>query len=209
MSDDVRIIKKYPNRRLYDTATSSYITLEDVRKLVLDNVAFRVEDAKTKEDLTRNILLQIILEAEAGQGAHIFSSDVLAKIIRFYGHAMQGMMGNYLEKNVQTFVEIQKKLQENSGSVFGGAPLLNADAWSEFIKMQGPAIQSMMGSYLEQSANAFLEMQQQMHKQTRSLFGAFPFPNFAAAQNPFVQPNPGDAAGASPKKDESSKKDGG
>jgi polyhydroxyalkanoate synthesis repressor PhaR len=208
MSDDVRIIKKYPNRRLYDTATSSYITLEDVRKLVLDNVAFRVEDAKTKEDLTRNILLQIILEAEAGQGAHIFSSDVLAKIIRFYGHAMQGMMGNYLEKNVQTFVEIQKKLQENSGSVFGGAPLLNADAWSEFIKMQGPAIQTMMGSYLEQSANAFLEMQQQMHKQTRSLFGAFPFPNFAAAQNPFAQPTQGDTAGASPKKDESSKKDG-
>lgn len=208
MSDDVRIIKKYPNRRLYDTTTSNYITLEDVKKLVLDNVAFKVEDAKTKEDLTRNILLQIILEAEAGQGSPMFSSDVLAKIIRFYGHAMQGMMGNYLEKNVQTFVDIQKKLQEQSGSMLGGAPPLNADAWSEFIKMQGPAIQSMMGSYLEQSASAFLETQQQMQKQTRSMFGNFPFSNFAAGQNPFPPSSTGDTGTASPKKDDGSKKDG-
>src|SRR5581483_10357562 len=114
MSDEVRIIKKYPNRRLYDTATSSYITLEDVKKLVLENISFRVEDAKTKEDLTRSILLQIILDAESGQGAPMFSSDVLCKIIRFYGNAMQSMLGNYLEKNIQTFVEIQKKLQEQS-----------------------------------------------------------------------------------------------
>src|SRR3954471_22450638 len=114
MSEEIRIIKKYPNRRLYDTATSSYITLEDVKKLVLENVSFRVEDAKSKDDLTRSILLQIILEAEAHEGAPMFSSDVLCKIIRFYGNAMQGMMGSYLEKNVQTFVDIQKKLQEQS-----------------------------------------------------------------------------------------------
>jgi polyhydroxyalkanoate synthesis repressor PhaR len=179
-----RIIKKYPNRRLYDTATSSYITLQDVRKLVLDNVDFKVEDAKTKDDLTRSILLQIILEEESGNGSPMFSSDLLSQIIRFYGNAMQGMLGNYLDKNMQTFIEIQKRMQEQSRAIYGDAPMLNTDAWTEFLKMQGPAIQGLMGRYLEQSASAFLEMQQQMQKQTRNLFGTFAFPNFAA--NPFV-----------------------
>jgi len=208
MSESVRIIKKYPNRRLYDTATSSYITLEDVKKLVLEQVEFRVEDAKTKEDLTRAILLQIILEEESGRGAPMFSSDVLSKIIRFYGNAMQGMMGNYLEKNIQTFIDIQKKLQEQSNAIYGGAaPMLNPDSWSEFLKMQGPAIQGLMGNYLEQSANAFLEMQQQLQKQTRNLFGNFPFPNFAG---PFekAQHDTGAEPGTPPPKDEGGDKSG-
>ena len=194
MSEAIRIIKKYPNRRLYDTTTSVYITLADVKKLVLENVVFKVEDAKTKDDLTRSILLQIILEEESGDGAPMFSSDVLSKIIRFYGNAMQGMMGNYLEKNIQTFVEIQKKLQEKASAIYGGGAVPNADAWSEFLKMQGPAIQGLMGSYLEQSANAFLDMQQQLQKQTRNLFGNFPFPNFVAP-NPFAPPQRDDTAG--------------
>src|SRR3982751_2650631 len=147
MSEPSRIIKKYPNRRLYDTETSSYITLHDVKKLVLDHVEFKVEDAKTKEDLTRAILLQIILEEESA-GAPMFSSDMLSQIIRFYGNAMQGMMGNYLEKNIHTFIEIQKKLQAQSGAMLGGTAAPNAEAWSEFLKMQGPAIQGLMGSYL-------------------------------------------------------------
>ena len=194
MSEDIRIIKKYPNRRLYDTTTSSYITLEDVKKLVLANTEFKVQDAKSKEDLTRAILLQIILEEESGEGSPMFSSDVLPKIIRFYGNAMQGMMGNYLEKNIQTFVEIQKKLQQHSSAIYGGTAMPNADAWSEFLKMQGPAIQGLMGSYLEQSASAFLDIQQQMQKQSRNLFGNFPFPNFVAP-NPFAPPQRDDAAG--------------
>jgi polyhydroxyalkanoate synthesis repressor PhaR len=210
MSEGIRIIKKYPNRRLYDTATSSYITLEDVKKLVLDHTEFKIEDAKTKEDLTRSILLQIILEEESGEGVPMFSSDVLSKIIRFYGNAMQGMMGNYLDKNIQTFIEIQKKLQEQSSAIYGGTAMPNADAWSEFLKMQGPAIQGLMGSYLEQSANAFLDMQQQLQKQTRNLFGTFPFPNFAAP-NPFTQSRDS-AAGTPPSnptpKDEGGNKDG-
>ena len=210
MSDNVRIIKKYPNRRLYDTTTSTYITLADVKKLVLENVAFKVEDAKTKEDLTRSILLQIILDEEGGHGTPMFSSEVLSKIIRFYGNAMQGMMGNYLEKNIQTFVEIQKKLQEQSAGIYGGTPMMNTDSWNDLIKMQGPAIQGMMGSYLEKSASAFLEMQQQMQKPTRNLFGNFPFPNFAAA-NPFAPPpdEPKTAGGnPPPAKDEGGNKNG-
>ena len=185
MSKDVRIIKKYPNRRLYDTATSSYITLEDIKKLVLEQVEFKVEDAKTHEDLTRSILLQIILEEESGNGMPMFSSGVLSQIIRSYGQTMQGMMGSYLEKNVQTFVDIQKKMQDQTSTLYGeNTPMASADAWSEFLKMQGPAIQGLMGRYLEQSANAFLEMQKQMQKQTHNLFGSFPFPNFVAPTPP-------------------------
>jgi polyhydroxyalkanoate synthesis repressor PhaR len=186
MTQPPRIIKKYPNRRLYDTETSSYITLADVKKLVTDNVEFRVEDAKTKEDLTRSILLQIILEEESA-GAPMFSSDMLSQIIRFYGNAMQGMMGNYLEKNIHTFIEVQKRLQDQSRQIYGQNPILNSEAWSDFVKMQGPAIQGLMGSYLEQSANAFMEMQQQLQKQTRNLFSTFPFTGFPGAPG---QPNP-------------------
>jgi polyhydroxyalkanoate synthesis repressor PhaR len=183
MTSDPRIIKKYPNRRLYDTETSSYITLADVKKLVLDQVEFRVEDAKTRDDLTRSILLQIILEEETA-GAPMFSSDMLSQIIRFYGNAMQGMMGSYLEKNIQTFIEIQRRLQDQSSHIYGQNPMLNSETWSEFVKMQGPAIQGLMGRYLEQSANAFLEMQQQLQTQTRNLFSNFPFPNFTGAAKP-------------------------
>jgi len=177
MAQQHRIIKKYPNRRLYDTETSSYITLADVKKLVLDQVDFKVEDAKTHEELTRSILLQIILEEET-EGAPMFSSDMLSQIIRFYGNAMQGMMGSYLEKNIHTFIEMQKRLQDQSRQMYGGNAMLGADAWNEFIKMQGPAMQGLMGTYLEQSASAFMEMQQRLQNQTRNLFGNFPFPNF-------------------------------
>ena len=198
MAQQPRIIKKYPNRRLYDTETSSYITLSDVKKLVLDQVAFKVEDAKTHEELTRSILLQIILEEETA-GAPMFSSDMLSQIIRFYGHAMQGMMGSYLEKNIQTFIEIQKRLQDQSRQMYSGNPVLNTEAWSEFLKMQGPAIQGLMSRYLEQSAHAFMEIQQQLQSQTRNLFGNFPFPNFTGgapseqAKNPERKTEPGDS----------------
>ncbi len=99
-----RVIKKYPNRRLYDTASSSYVALADIKQLVMHNTPFRVVDAKSGEDLTRSILLQIILEHES-EGAPILTEQVLANIIRFYGHAMQGFMGSFLEKNVQTFMD--------------------------------------------------------------------------------------------------------
>lgn len=101
-----RVIKKYPNRRLYDTDTSSYITLAEIKQLVMDSEPFVVRDAKSGEDLTRSILLQIILEEEA-HGSPMFTAPVLANIIRFYGHAMQGMMGGYLENNMQALMDLQ------------------------------------------------------------------------------------------------------
>jgi polyhydroxyalkanoate synthesis repressor PhaR len=190
MSQPPRIIKKYPNRRLYDTETSSYITLQDVKKLVIEQVEFRVEDAKSKDDLTRSILMQIILEEESA-GAPMFSSDMLSQIIRFYGNAMQGMMGTYLEKNIHTFTDMQKRLQEQSRQIYGQNPMINSDAWSEFVKMQGPALQGFMSRYLEQSANAFMEMQQQLQQQTRSILGGFQFPTFGATGKASSDPEKG------------------
>ncbi len=175
MTDSIRLIKKYPNRRLYDTRTSIYITLADVKQLVLDSEPFRVADAKTSEDLTRSILLQIILEEEAG-GAPLFSSSMLAQIIRFYGHAMQGMMGAYLEKTMQSFVEIQEKLQEQSKSIYDPGAVPNAELWTQFMSMQAPMMQAMMGNYIEQSKNLFMQMQEQMNAQTRNMFQNLNFP---------------------------------
>ncbi|QNP59655.1 polyhydroxyalkanoate synthesis repressor PhaR [Paenacidovorax monticola] len=160
-----RVIKKYPNRRLYDTDTSTYITLTEVKQLVMANETIVVRDAKTGEDLTRSILLQIILEEEAG-GAPMFTEAVLANIIRFYGHAMQGFMGAYLEKNVQMFTDIQSKLAEQSQG-------LTPEMWTQFMNLQSPMVQGMMGNYVEQSKNMFTQMQEQMQKQTEQMLGAF------------------------------------
>src|ERR671914_672472 len=117
MENQLRLIKKYPNRRLYDTKTSSYITLADVKQMVLKQEEFQVVDAKSGDDLTRQILLQIILEEESG-GAPMFSSDLLSQMIRSYGNAMQGMMGGYLERNIRAFQDIQKALQEQSQKMY-------------------------------------------------------------------------------------------
>ena len=160
-----RVIKKYPNRRLYDTDTSSYITLVEVKQLVLDNQSFVVRDAKTSEDLTRSILLQIILEEEAA-GAPMFTEAALANMIRFYGNAMQGFMGNYLEKNVQAFTDMQAKLAEQS-------QVLTPEMWAQFTSAQNPMMQGVMGNYLEQSKTLFETMQEQVQKQTEQMFGAF------------------------------------
>jgi polyhydroxyalkanoate synthesis repressor PhaR len=158
-----RVIKKYPNRRLYDTASSSYITLSEVKQLILDGLDLVVRDAKTNEDLTRSILLQIILEEESG-GVPMFSEAALANIIRFYGHSMQGFMGTYLEKNVQAFTDIQSKMTEQSKAF---APSLVPTAANI------PGMPGVMGSYVEQSQTMFAQMQEQMQKQTEQMFAAF------------------------------------
>jgi polyhydroxyalkanoate synthesis repressor PhaR len=179
MSDPVRTIKKYPNRRLYDTANSGYITLADVKQMVLENIDFQVIDAKTGDDLTRSILLQIILDEEGG-GVPMFSSEMLSQMIRFYGSAQQTIMGQYMEQNVKAFLTIQKKLQDQAKQVYGDKMLLTPDLWKQFMQMQAPAMQGMLGNYLEQSAKLFMDMQQRMQDQTRGMFTAFPFPNFGA-----------------------------
>jgi polyhydroxyalkanoate synthesis repressor PhaR len=167
-----RILKKYPNRRLYDTETSSYITLADVKKMVLTGQDFVVRDAKTGDDLTRSILLQIILEEETG-GVPMFSAQMLAQIIRFYGHAMQGMMGSYLEKNLQTFTDIQLKIAEQSKGLYD-PKVMSPELWTQFLNGQAPVVQGLMGNYLEQSKQLFVQLQEQMAKQAETLFPGIP-----------------------------------
>ena len=144
-----RVIKKYPNRRLYDTRTSSYITLAEIKQLVMTSEPFSVVDAKTSEDISRSILLQIILEEEAG-GSPMFTAPVLENIIRFYGNTMQGFMGGYLEKNMQALVDLQR-------TVIPAAipnPLANP-----------------LGNPL--GNNVFLQMQEHMQKQTEQFLSTF------------------------------------
>ena len=167
-----RILKKYPNRRLYDTRASSYITLADVKKMVLDNEQFEVRDAKTGDELTRSILLQIILEEETG-GVPMFSTQMLAQIIRFYGHAMQGMMGVYLEKNLQAFVDMQRRLSDQAQGMFD-AKTFTPEAWAQMFGGQTPLMQGLMGNYLEQSKSLFQQMQEQMKEQAGALFQGVP-----------------------------------
>ena len=173
--DQQRLIKKYPNRRLYDTRTSTYITLADVKELVLSHEDFSVIDAKSNEDLTRSILLQIILEEESA-GAPIFSAQVLANVIRFYGNAMQGMMGSYLEKNIQVFTDIQTKLKEQSGAFVGGKGAAGQEAWTQFMAGQAPMMQNLMTNYIEQSKKVFMQMEEQMQNNAKSMMSGFSFP---------------------------------
>jgi polyhydroxyalkanoate synthesis repressor PhaR len=140
-----RVIKKYPNRRLYDTVSSAYITLSQVKQLVVQATPFSVLDAKTGEDLTRSILLQIILEEEMG-GVPMFSEAALANMIRFYGHTMQSFMGSMLEKNMQAFTDLQSKFGSGALPTLGAVPNAN----------------QFMGSFLEQSQGMAAQMQEQM-----------------------------------------------
>ena len=167
-----RVLKKYPNRRLYDTRLSSYITLTDVKAMVLSAESFEVRDAKTGDDLTRSILLQIILEEESG-GVPMFSAPMLAQIIRFYGHSMQGMMGSYLEKNLQTFTDIQTRLTEQSKGLIDPTAQ-TPEMWSQFLNGQAPVVQGLMGNYMDQSRRMFAQMQEQMAQQAGTLFPGMP-----------------------------------
>src|SRR5262245_35616885 len=173
----VRLIKKYPNRRLYDTKTSSYITLADVKQMVLKNEEFQVVDAKSSEDLSRQILLQIILEEESG-GMPMFSSDLLSQMIRSYGSAMQGFMGSYLSKNIEAFQQMQKALQDQSQRIYGDNTKASQELWAQFMNLQGPAMQSLMQAYMEQSQKVFAQFQEQMQSQARNMFSGFQFPGF-------------------------------
>lgn len=136
---DVRIIKKYPNRRLYDTEISSYITLEDVRQLIVDGETFEVRDAKTGEEITRSVLLQIITEHE-DRGQPMFSTELLSQVIRFYGDSLQGFMGNYLERSMQMFLEQQNQFRSQLNTMLGQTPWAmlnqmterNMDVWKSF-----------------------------------------------------------------------------
>jgi polyhydroxyalkanoate synthesis repressor PhaR len=140
-----RVIKKYPNRRLYDSATSAYITLSDVKQMVMDHVNLVVLDAKTQEDLTRSILLQIILEEESA-GVPLFSESALSNMIRFYGHAMQGFLGTYFEGQMQSMMDMQRKMTEPSTA-------LTPESWLKMAQSTNPFLGGL-NAYTDQMLGA-------------------------------------------------------
>ncbi len=146
---EFRIIKKYPNRRLYDTEISSYITLEEVRQLVVDSEKFEVRDAKSGDDLTRSVLLQIISEHE-DRGQPMFTTELLSQVIRFYGDSLQGFMGSYLEKSLQVFLDQQQQFRSQLNNIMGRTP------WSmlnEMTERNMDAWKSMQQGFLTDAAN--------------------------------------------------------
>jgi polyhydroxyalkanoate synthesis repressor PhaR len=193
-----RVIKKYPNRRLYDTETSTYITLTEVKELVLGYKDFIVSDAKTGDDLTRSILLQIILEEESG-GVPMFSSDMLSNIIRYYGHAMQGLMGSYLERSIFAFHEAQKRFQSQATTLYGELPKMPL--------VPGQAVPQAMGGYLEKGAKAVIDLQEELRSQALKLFSGFPYAANSEGETPAAdKPKPkAEARKAAPRKPRSRK----
>ncbi|MCF6764659.1 polyhydroxyalkanoate synthesis repressor PhaR [Thiotrichales bacterium 19S3-7] len=120
-----RVIKKYPNRRLYDTAISSYITLDDVKALVLECEDFAIVDSKSKEDITRTVLMQIINEQEESSDKPMFNNDFLQQIIRSYGNSMQDMLTNYFDESIELFLYHQKSIQDKVSTMLDATNPLN------------------------------------------------------------------------------------
>jgi polyhydroxyalkanoate synthesis repressor PhaR len=155
---EYRVIKKYPNRRLYDTVISSYITLEDVRRLIMEQVAIKVIDARSQEDITHSTLLQIIIEQEA-TGPSLFSTDSLQQLIRTYGGTMQHMLGKMFEQGVNLFNEQQqifkKQTTDNAGAPAAKDPL----QWmTEFTQKQMQQWQQLQQQWLKAFASQMQPM---------------------------------------------------
>lgn len=140
-------IKKYPNRRLYDTSKSQYVNLEAIKHLVMTHQEFEVVDSKTEENLTKSILLQIITEQESNDGQAVLTQNVLKQLIRFYGSDMQSFMSQYLEQSVATFMERQDAIQNVMQDLLDKASPLNVfnqlveqnmSIWRTFTGPKGP-----------------------------------------------------------------------
>ncbi len=142
----MRLLKKYPNRRLYDTRSSRYVTLQDVRDMVLAQESIQVLDSKTDKDLTRSVLLQIISELEGEGHEPLLTNRVLENLIRFYGDSMQGMLGRYLEQALTGFLEQQAQYQKRMREVLATNPLAvlqrmadhNLNMWRSIMAGQKP-----------------------------------------------------------------------
>jgi polyhydroxyalkanoate synthesis repressor PhaR len=135
-----RVIRKYPNRRLYDTVESRYVTLADVRRLVVDRVDFVVLDRKSQQDITRSILLQVIAEQE-GAGESLMSRDFLSQVIRTYGSGLHDFVGRYLDESIQQFAREQRELREKFKNVVGIDPVETVTAVAQKNYQRWKALQ--------------------------------------------------------------------
>jgi polyhydroxyalkanoate synthesis repressor PhaR len=142
-----RVIRKYPNRRLYDTVESRYVTLADVRRLVVERVDFVVLDRKTQQDITRSILLQVIAEQE-GAGESLMSRDFLSQVIRSYGSGLQDFVGGYLDESLKLFTREQRELRERFKSVVGLDPVETVTALAQKNYQRWKAVQEEVFSRL-------------------------------------------------------------
>lgn len=142
-----RVIRKYPNRRLYDTVESRYVTLADVRRLVVERVDFVVLDRKTQQDITRSILLQVIAEQE-GAGESLMSRDFLSQVIRSYGSGLQEFVGRYLDESIQLFAREQRDLRDKFKNVVGIDPLETVTAVAQKNYQRWKAVQEEVFSRL-------------------------------------------------------------
>ena len=121
--NQTRVIKKYANRRLYDTAASKHVTLSDIRKMIVEGFDIQIIEDTSGDDITRPLLLQIIAEQEQSAGQPILSEMLLSQLIRFYGNPMQGLMAQYLQKSVSTFVKQQSTVQEQMQHMLTNTPV--------------------------------------------------------------------------------------
>ncbi len=142
--DDVRIIKKYPNRRIYDTVESRYITLGDVRSMIVEGVEFQVIDTQSKKDITRSILLQIIIEQES-ESDPLFSTDNLQNFIRYYAERQHQGFSEFLNQNLSFFEQQQEQFQKNMSGLMGQDPVT---IWNDLSKKRMEMWQDMMGAWL-------------------------------------------------------------
>ncbi len=162
---EIRIIKKYQNRRLYDTATSTYIILDDIKQMIIDGDTIQVTDVKSGADVTRSVLLQIILEEEANH-TPIFSNDFLLQIIRFYGKSFQSAISPFLEQSIDMLRQTQKRFYSQLKATYPKEAIPSSlDLWNEFLQDHGPQVQQNIFDYLTNSTNNFLQMQEQVQEQ--------------------------------------------
>ncbi|MGU9951357.1 MAG: polyhydroxyalkanoate synthesis repressor PhaR [Gammaproteobacteria bacterium WSBS_2016_MAG_OTU1] len=172
---DIRVIKKYPNRRLYDTGASRYITLEDIKKMAIGNEPFCVRDAKTGEDITRAALLQALLSEESFEQP-VLSEQGLRNLIAFFHGPFRGPMSVYLEQCMPVFLETQQKMQDKFGGV------LSATEMEQMATVQGIMARQMLEKHIFGGVENFFNAQKQMHEGVRQMMnggGMFPMPNTA------------------------------
>ena len=166
-----RVIKKYPNRRLYDTKHSSYVTLFDIKGLVMAQEPFIVLDAKTGEEITRSILMQIILEEESN-GHPLFSTQSLSQMIRFYGNSLQGMMAPFLEQNLNQFIELQNQYVAHCQKM---GSISSPETWKNFLNNNSTSEVVNPMSYFMNAGTQFWE---QLQSQAPTIVPGFPFKPF-------------------------------
>lgn len=165
-----RIVKKYSNRRLYDTRQSCYITLENLKEMIMAGEDFRVENAKDGADITRQILSQIVLDEEVF-GVPLFSEQTLRNLIMFCGHPMHGALSGFLDNCVPMFADMQRRFSRQFGD---DGPVGRASAagreWEQFAAMQGQMLSRLAEDYFRRNMDAYVRAQKQFRDSAEKMF---------------------------------------